>query len=86
MLVLNGKSEKVSNRIKIVVDAIRSKADNVEVFDKESNTKTMIERDDLIKRKIVIESKNNFPTASGMASSSSGLSCLSFALSKLFGV
>ena len=31
-------------------------------------------------------SENNFATASGLASSSSGLSCLSFALAKLYGV
>jgi len=35
---------------------------------------------------IIIESENNFATASGLASSSSGLSCLSFALAELFGV
>lgn len=34
---------------------------------------------------IEIESNNNFMTASGLASSSSGLSCLAFALSLLFG-
>jgi diphosphomevalonate decarboxylase len=36
--------------------------------------------------KIRITSENNFATASGLASSSSGLSCLSFALAKLYGV
>lgn len=36
--------------------------------------------------KIRVTSENNFATASGLASSSSGLSCLSFALAKLYGV
>lgn len=35
---------------------------------------------------IEIESSNNFNTAAGLASSSSGLSCLGFALGKLFGI
>jgi diphosphomevalonate decarboxylase len=39
-----------------------------------------------LKWDIKIESKNNFNTAAGLASSSSGLSCLGFALGKIFGV
>ena len=35
---------------------------------------------------IIIESENNFNTAAGLASSSSGLSCLGFALANLFGL
>ena len=38
------------------------------------------------KLKIRVTSENNFATASGLASSSSGLSCLSYALAKLLGV
>ena len=33
-----------------------------------------------------IESENNFNTAAGLASSSSGLSCLGFALANLYGL
>ena len=40
----------------------------------------------MLSRKILVESDNNFPTASGLASSSSGLSCLSYLLAKIFGV
>lgn len=36
--------------------------------------------------RIIIESENNFNTAAGLASSSSGLSCLGFALATLFGL
>lgn len=35
---------------------------------------------------IEIESENNFNTAAGMASSSSGLSCLAFALFQAYGI
>ncbi len=42
--------------------------------------------DNLLSRKIRIISENNFATASGLASSSSGLSCLAYALAQLFGV
>ena len=38
------------------------------------------------KQGIKIESENNFNTAAGLASSASGLSCLGFALSKLYGL
>jgi len=33
-----------------------------------------------------VTSENNFATASGLASSSSGLSCLAFALAQLYGL
>ena len=35
---------------------------------------------------ILIESENNFNTAAGLASSSSGLSCLGYALANLYGL
>lgn len=35
---------------------------------------------------IHVESTNNFPTAAGVASSSSGLACLAACLAKLYGV
>jgi diphosphomevalonate decarboxylase len=43
-------------------------------------------REQVLKLKLRITSVNNFATASGLASSSSGLSCLSFALAQLYGV
>ena len=45
-----------------------------------------IGKDQILKMKLRISSVNNFATASGLASSSSGLSCLSFALASLYGV
>ncbi len=43
-------------------------------------------KDELLKMKVQITSSNNFPTASGMASSASGLSCVAGCLSKLYGL
>jgi diphosphomevalonate decarboxylase len=48
--------------------------------------KVVISRDQLLKMRLLIDSENNFATASGLASSSSGLSCLSFVLAQLYGV
>jgi diphosphomevalonate decarboxylase len=45
-----------------------------------------ITKEQILKMKLRITSVNNFATASGLASSSSGLSCLSFALAQLYGV
>ena len=45
-----------------------------------------ISRDQLLKLGLRITSENNFATASGLASSSSGLSCLAFALAQLYGL
>ena len=40
----------------------------------------------MIEWPISIESQNNFNTAAGLASSSSGLSCLGYALANLYGL
>lgn len=42
--------------------------------------------DQMVDWPILIESENNFNTAAGLASSSSGLSCLGFALANLYGL
>mmetsp|Transcript_8498 Transcript_8498/g.14293 ORF Transcript_8498/g.14293 Transcript_8498/m.14293 type:complete len:181 (-) Transcript_8498:661-1203(-) len=44
------------------------------------------EMEQLLRRDIQIVSENNFNTAAGLASSSSGLSSLAFGLSRLFGI
>jgi len=46
----------------------------------------ILEKQELLEMSIEIESSNNFMTASGLASSSSGLSCLAYALSLLYGI
>ena len=53
---------------------------NVEDFDKKERLNQILQWD------IEIESSNNFNTAAGLASSSSGLSCLGFALANVFGI
>jgi diphosphomevalonate decarboxylase len=45
-----------------------------------------IGREKLLKLGLRITSENNFATASGLASSSSGLSCLAFSLAQLYGL
>ncbi|CDW88718.1 diphosphomevalonate decarboxylase [Stylonychia lemnae] len=87
-LILNGKKDKVTKRIMNVVNAIRERTEGVTIKQiRDGNQiETHFEKEELLKMKIMIESENNFATASGLASSSSGLSCLSFALAELFGV
>ena len=40
----------------------------------------------LLKVSFWVKSRNTFPTAAGLASSASGYACLTFALSRLFGL
>ncbi len=77
---MNGKEEPVSQRVKRIIEIIRERTKGVEVRRKESGEKVFIDRESLLKKDLMIISENNFATASGLASSSSGLSCLSFAL------
>ena len=46
----------------------------------------MLDLKELLTRSILIESDNNFRTAAGLASSSSGLSCLAVCLATAYGV
>jgi diphosphomevalonate decarboxylase len=45
----------------------------------------ILKLDEILEHSIKIESNNNFNTAAGLASSSSGLSCLGVALANLYG-
>ena len=59
------------------------------ITDRISNVIEMIKLrapENLKSNSIEIVSENNFHTAAGMASSSSGLSCLAFALFKVYGI
>lgn len=58
----------------------------MQVSVKGNEDKLVLSRDQLLKMRLRITSENNFATASGLASSSSGLSCLSFALANLYGI
>lgn len=79
-LVLNGQKEKVSERMKRIVEIMRERTNGVKVLEKATGNQVEISKDQILKMKLRITSVNNFATASGLASSSSGLSCLSFAL------
>jgi mevalonate pyrophosphate decarboxylase len=73
-LVLNGKPEKISERLVRIVQIMKERTQGIRVNGVE------IGREQILEMKLRISSVNNFATASGLASSSSGLSCLSFAL------
>jgi diphosphomevalonate decarboxylase len=79
-LVLNGKPEKISERLVRIVEIVKERTKGVKVIDKTTGNQVEISKDEILKLKLRITSVNNFATASGLASSSSGLSCLSFAL------
>lgn len=92
-LLLNGKESKVTSRIQNVVDRLQELArENREKlcleFKQEgsSDILTVGSIDELLACDIVIDSNNNFNTAAGLASSSSGLSCLGVALATMYGL
>lgn len=78
-MILNGNQENITERVKRIIDIVRDRATNIQAID-ENGKSLSFDRENLITRKVKIESNNNFPTASGLASSSSGLSCLAYLL------
>jgi len=78
LLILNEKETPINKRIQNVLDNIRSRLD--------PNTMTSLNIDisELDKWKFEIITRNNFPTAAGLASSSSGIACLVVCLTSLF--
>ncbi|TNV77763.1 hypothetical protein FGO68_gene17449 [Halteria grandinella] len=84
-LVLNGKEDKITSRIRSIIDLMRERTEGVRAHDDSGYTLTL-DASELRTHSLLITSENNFATASGLASSSSGLSCLAFVLSQLYGV
>ncbi|CAI2370864.1 unnamed protein product [Moneuplotes crassus] len=86
-LILNGKSEGFSDRIKRMLSFLTDSipAEGAKAWDTVKGEEITIPKEDLLKMKVHVESTNNFPTASGVASSSSGLSCLALCLNKVYG-
>jgi len=83
-LWLNGKKESVSNqRVQNVFQEIRKRLVPIVTKDSKGN-EVSLSREALSEMKIRIRSVNNFPTASGLASSASGYACMAFTLATLF--
>jgi len=79
---LNGKEENINDRILKCLQEIRKRIPPK--TDQEG--KIVIPSEKLMSMKLHICTENNFPTASGLASSASGYACLVFTLSQLFGI
>ena len=73
---LNGKPMHLNKRVLAVLENIRKRRLVMELED-EKLEKISI-------RKVLISSRNNFPTAAGLASSASGYAALTFALAKFY--
>ena len=86
-LILNGESEGFSKRIEHMLSFLTASVPEggAKAWDKVKGEEITISKEDLLKMKVHVESNNNFPTASGVASSSSGLSCLALCLNKVYG-
>jgi diphosphomevalonate decarboxylase len=80
-LTLNGEEEEFSARIQRMVGVIKSAIPEGGVEAEGRH----VTKDELLKMKVSVVSENNFPTASGVASSSSGLSCLALCLARAYG-
>jgi len=77
---LNGVEEDINNkRLQQCLKQIRQR-----ILSKVDKNGKHISRDKLQSLKIRICSENNFPTASGLASSASGFACLVYTLTQLF--
>lgn len=75
---LNGKLIEIGGRMKKVLEKIREAARKSKAFEH-------VSEEEWRQFHFLIKSENSFPTASGMASSASGFSCLATALNGLFG-
>lgn len=75
---LNGKLIEIGGRMKKVLEKIRAAARKSKAFEH-------LSEEEWNQFHFQIKSENSFPTASGMASSASGFSCLATALNGLFG-
>lgn len=73
---LNGNKEFVNKRVAGVLQAARMKRMEMEMENE------MLER--IANKKLKIASRNNFPTAAGLASSASGYAALAFALATFY--
>jgi len=78
-LVLNGKEDKITQRLRNVIDYYIERSQ----YPLELNGKSYT-REELKDWHFSIVSRNSFPTAAGLASSSSGIACLVLCLKDIF--
>lgn len=84
-IFLNGKEEDINApRLQNCLKAIRKKlTQELVTVDARTNEKVVLSPEDQAKLKFIIVTNNNFPTASGLASSASGYACFVFTLASL---
>ena len=83
-LWLNGSEEDVegNKRVQRVLKEVRTRAGEL----RDASGKVLVRKDEWAGMRVQVVSKNNFPTAAGLASSAAGYAALAYSLAQLHGV